>query len=94
MEKKVPPTPQSFFKYSMAKATNPNFVHTLTMILTYLQAILNFRAGLLCGNIDVVVSAKAVFAPLFHARNHPKYQEIEISKSIQRQCIPGVYQTN
>lgn len=84
MEKKVPPTPQGFFKYSMAKATNPNFVHTLTMILTYLQAILNFRVGLRSGNIDAIVSAKAVFAPLFHARNHPKYKEIEISKSIRR----------
>lgn len=84
----MPPTPKDFSKYSMAEATNQNFVHTSTMILTYLQAILNFRAGLRSGNIDVIVSAKAVFTPLFHARNHPKYQEIEITESIQRQCVP------
>lgn len=42
--------------------------------------MLNFGAGLLSGNIDAIVSVKA--------RNHPKYQEIEIMESIQRQCIP------
>lgn len=42
--------------------------------------MLNFGAGLLSGNIDAIVSAKA--------RNHPKYQEIELMESIQRQCIP------
>ena len=82
------PTPQGFLKFAMTDASNPNYVYIAMMVLTYLQSIVNFRAGLRCGDIETIVAAKAVFAPLFHVRNHPKYRDIEMTEAIQRQCIP------
>lgn len=38
--------------------------------------------------MEKITSAKAIFAPLFHARHHPHYQEIEMVEAVQRQSVP------
>lgn len=81
-------TPKGFLHYVLVEAKDPNYLYVATMTLTYLQAIINMRAGLRCGNVEAIASAKAVFAPLFHSRNHPRYQEIEMQEAIQRHSIP------
>ncbi|KAJ8307407.1 hypothetical protein KUTeg_015491 [Tegillarca granosa] len=74
-------TPEGFIKFVTTTASSPNYIYMALMTLTYLQAIMNMRAGLRRGNI-------CAFAPLFHARNHPKNREIEMMEAIQRACVP------
>ncbi|XP_062569670.1 uncharacterized protein LOC134231718 [Saccostrea cucullata] len=89
MQEKRMISPRGFLKFVMVEAKNPNYVYLATMTMTYLQALKNFRAGLRAGDIDAITSGKAVFAPLFHARNHPHYQDIEMTEAIQRQSVPA-----
>lgn len=72
----------------MTEAKNPNFIYLGTMTLTYMEALQNFRTGLRVGDIERIASSKAVFAPLFHARHHPNYQEIEMMEAVQRHSVP------
>lgn len=81
-------TPAGFLKFMMTEAKNPNFIYLGTMTLTYLEALQNFRTGLRVGDIERIASSKAVFAPLFHARHHPNYQEIEMMEAVQRHSVP------
>lgn len=75
-------TPAGFLKYMKTEARNPNYIYLGTMTLTYLDALQNFRTGLRVGDTDRIASSKAVFAPLFHARHHPSYQEIEMMETV------------
>lgn len=68
----------------MTEAKNPNYLFLGTMTLTYQESLQNFRTGLRVGDIERIASSKAVFAPLFHARHHPNYQEIEMMEAVQR----------
>lgn len=58
------------------------------LMVPYLEALQNFRSGLRSGDMEKITSAKAIFAPLFHARHHPHYQEIEMVEAVQRQSVP------
>lgn len=72
----------------MTEAKNPNYLFLGTMTLTYQEALQNFRTGLSVGDIERIALSKAVFAPLFHARHHPNYQEIKIMGAVQRHSTP------
>lgn len=72
----------------MTEAKNPNYIYMATMTMTYLEALQNFRSGLRSGDMEKITSTKAIFVPLFHARHHPHYQEIEMVEAVQRQSVP------
>lgn len=74
--------------FVMTEAKNPNYIYMATMTMTYLEALQNFRSGLRSGDMEKITSAKAIFVPLFHARHHPHYQEIEMVEAVQRQSVP------
>lgn len=77
-----------FIKFVMTEAKNLNYISVATMTMTYLEALQNFRSGLGSGDMEMITSAKAIFAPLFHARHHPHYQEIEMVEAVQIQSVP------
>ena len=54
----------------------------------YAQAIMNMRGGLRKNNVDLVNSARTIHAPIFHGRNHLKYQNIEIDEAIRNVSQP------
>lgn len=88
LQSNEPCTPTGFIKFVMTEAKNPNYIYMATMTMTYLEALQNFRSGLRSGDMEKITSAKAIFAPLFHARHHPHYQEIEMVEAVQRQSVP------
>ena len=49
----------------------------------YLQAIINFRAGVRSNQPLLKSAAHRIFSPIWSARRHPIYQEIEVSDEEQ-----------
>lgn len=49
----------------------------------YLQAIINFRVGVRSNQPLLKSAARRTFAPIWSARRHPIYQEIEVSDEEQ-----------
>ncbi|RIB03555.1 hypothetical protein C2G38_2049175 [Gigaspora rosea] len=52
-------------------------------IFLYLQAIINFRDGVRSNQPLLKSAARRVFAPIWSARRHPIYQEIEVADEEQ-----------
>ena len=63
-------------------------MYLLEMTTIYSQSIINFRMGIRRNNSLLVQSAKLMSRGLFHGRNHPRYQCIEIVDSMQRELMP------
>lgn len=59
------------------------------MVTRYSQGILNFRIGIRRKNARLTESAKMMTRNLFHGRNHPKYQEIELVDTMIRNLMPA-----
>ncbi|KAJ8309717.1 hypothetical protein KUTeg_011582 [Tegillarca granosa] len=81
-------SPKGFLSFALTEAKDPNYLYMATMTLPYLQSIINMRIGLRLGNSLAINAAKTIFAPLFHSRNHARYQEIEMSEAVQRLMVP------
>ena len=77
------PTADGYLTWKDAVATNPTYLYMFEQVTVYCQAIMNMRAGLRRNNIQLVNSARITHAPLFHGRNHPKYQSIELAETIR-----------
>ena len=67
-----------FFEFTKSKANNPNFIYMFSQIATYAFAIINFRMGMRRNNHMVMLSAVNKVNGVFHGRNHPFYQLIEV----------------
>ncbi|MCH9658355.1 hypothetical protein K0U27_06615 [archaeon] len=63
--------------------TNPAYLYIFEQVTVYCQAIMNMRAGLRRNNAELVSSARIKHAPIFHGKNHPKYQAIELAETIR-----------
>ena len=55
---------------------NPNYTYMQQMVFTFLHSIMLFRAGVRNSDSIAINTGKAKLAPLFFARNHPKYRWI------------------
>ncbi|XP_041466282.1 uncharacterized protein LOC121416832 isoform X2 [Lytechinus variegatus] len=71
------PTPEGYLRWSKA-VEDRRYAYFQEQIMTYTQAIINLRKGLRTNNADLVMAGRIKHAPIFHGRNHPKYQAIEI----------------
>ncbi|CAH1778669.1 unnamed protein product [Owenia fusiformis] len=67
---------------------NPTIRFMFDMVCELGIGILNLRAGIRRNNCNVIMSAKRTTRSLFHGRNHPKYQTIEIFENFQYLCMP------
>ncbi len=81
------PTPQGFVFFAKARP-DPNFKYMFEMVARYTQGIFNYRMGVRRNHSDLVISGKVMTKGLFHGRNHPRYQEIEMTEQFQRTVMP------
>ena len=57
---------------------NPNYIYMQQVVLTFLHALMLFRVGVQnCGAL-AANSGNNKLAKFFYARNHPKYQRMNI----------------
>ncbi|MEW8547705.1 MAG: hypothetical protein AB2693_29710 [Candidatus Thiodiazotropha sp.] len=82
------PTPNGFLKFTKSMEGNPTYMYLFQMVSRYSQAIVNMRMGVRRNNSVLIQSAKFMSKGLFHGRTHPRYQQIEMVESIQRQLLP------
>ncbi|XP_041477204.1 uncharacterized protein LOC121425250 [Lytechinus variegatus] len=73
------PTPDDFLLWS-GNVKSARYKYLQEQMLTYMQAIFNLRAGIRHNDIARVIAGRVKFAHVFHARNHPKYQAIELTE--------------
>ncbi|KAJ8030711.1 hypothetical protein HOLleu_27195 [Holothuria leucospilota] len=86
MKSVTEPTSQGYLNWSKS-VTDPNYQYMQEQVLRYAQAIINFREGIR-NNWSLIKTGLFKFAPLFHARNHPKYQQIELREAINEMILP------
>ena len=72
------PTAQGFISYCKSKSDNANFMYLVNQVTNYAQAIINFGMGMRRNNVKLSNSAVHKLSDLFHGRNHPFYQLIEV----------------
>ena len=84
----VPPTAKGYLKWKEESVTNPSYMYMFEQVTVYAQSIMNMRGGLRRNNIDMINSARTIHAPIFHGRNHGKYQEIEIDEMTRNVLQP------
>ena len=82
------PSTDGFMTYIHNHRTNDTLMMYFEMVLRYSQSIINMRMGVRRNNSRLVQSAKHKFSPLLHARNHPKYQVIDIYDELYRRMAP------
>ncbi|CAC5398225.1 unnamed protein product [Mytilus coruscus] len=66
----------------------PNFKYMMDTVCRFSQGIVNFRMAIRRNNSDLLKSAKYMTKELFHGRQHPKYQQIEVNDTIQDMLMP------
>ena len=67
-----------FFQFTKTKSNKPSFLYLFSQVTNYAFAIINFRMGIRRNNYKVTLSAVHKLGGLFHGRNHPFYQLIEV----------------
>lgn len=82
------PSARAFISHAKQESANANFMYIFEMVCKYTQGIINFRTAIRRNNPQLLDSAKWMTKELFHGRNHPKYQEIEIYESFIKKIMP------
>ena len=85
---KEEPSVNGYFSWKQAHVSNPAYLYMFEQVTVYCQAIMNMRGGLRRNNVDLVNSARIKHAPIFHGRNHPKYQQIELHEAVRNNSQP------
>ena len=81
------PTAKNFIENWKAQKKSPAFQFMYQQICMYGQAIFNLRAGVRKNNQEYVLSAKHVLKELLWARNHPKYQSLELYDAVVNEFL-------
>ena len=81
------PSPQGFIDFGKS-TDDTNYAYLLSTVTRYTQGIYNFRMGIRRNNNTLAQSAKHMTKELFHGRNHPRYQQIEMIESFQLSVMP------
>ncbi|KAK3103442.1 hypothetical protein FSP39_019273 [Pinctada imbricata] len=87
MENNNVPSLTEFYNF-LGAAENPNVSFLKDCILTYLFALIIFRAGVRRNNADAIMAGKMKFAPLFYSLNMLFYQEIHFRDCMARVLMP------
>ncbi|CAC5422228.1 unnamed protein product [Mytilus coruscus] len=85
------PDAKHFLEYSnnvYQSTQRPNFKYMMDTVCRFSQGIINFRMAIRRNNSDLLKSAKYMTKELFHGRQHPKYQQIEVNDTIQDMLMP------
>ena len=90
----APLSTNGFFQFTKEKSNNPNFLYIFSQVATYAFAIVNFRMGMRRNNHMVMLSAVSKICGLFHGRNHPFYQLIEVYYMAQLFEMHGEVEAN
>ncbi|VDI14752.1 Hypothetical predicted protein [Mytilus galloprovincialis] len=88
---RCPPTAKGFLTSGIEKysyGNYQNFKYMLDQVCKFSQGIVNFRMATRRNNADLLKSSKYMTKELFHGRNHPKYQKIELYDTIQDRMMP------
>ena len=82
------PTADGFLLYhkNAQDQDSPAYTFMFDMITIYGQAIFNFRGGVRRNNSHLAESAKHYIKDLFWARQHPRYQQLEVYDNVQK-CV-------
>ena len=64
-------------------------MYLLNQVTIYAQAIINYRMALRRNNSKLALSAVYKLSSLFHGRNHPFYQRIELYSLVQSFLFPS-----
>lgn len=88
-EREDKPTANGFLKFICSMEGNPNYMYMFEMVSRYSQSVINLRMGIRRNNTILIQSAKFMSKELFHGRNHPRYQQIEMIESVQRKLCPN-----
>ena len=80
------PSPDAYFSYAGEK--DEVYQQHFEMVFRFAISIIMFRMAIRRNNHHLAWSAKFKFRELIHARNHPKYQLLEIYDSLLREMAP------
>ena len=69
-------------------SSSPTFALLFEMTFKYTTSIINFRTSIRRNNALLVKSARYMTRGLFHGRNHPRYQAIEVFNSSLEEVPP------
>ena len=81
------PTVKGFLSWAK-RCEDPNYGFMFQDVLRYAQGIINFRMGIRSNNDKLVRSAIFLTKELFHGRNHPRYQELELWDTFRDKVMP------
>ena len=80
---------EGFISFVKSQGKNSNFMYLFEMACRYSQGIVNLRMGIRRNNSTLLRAGKWITKELFHGRNHPKYQDIEIYESFMYSILPS-----
>ena len=86
----VTPSATDYIKSAKERCTkSQSYAYHYEMVTRYAQGIINFRAGIRRNNSLLIKAGRYMTKELFHGRNHPKYQQIEIFKDAVDRVMPS-----
>lgn len=94
LHEKHDPSPQDYISYVKTKSDNANYLYLFEMVCRYTQAIINIRMAVRRNNYILLQAGKFMSKELFHGRNHPKYQDIEVFDHFVHQLMPVELKTH
>ena len=89
IDSKENPSPKEYTDWvHFNQNTNKTYMLHFVMVLRFAMAIVNFRMAVRRNNSSLAWSAKFTFKELIHARNHPKYHQLEIYDTVMYHLAP------
>ena len=85
----IPPTPKEFLNF-LKNVQNPNYKFVADCVTKIGMAIIHYRAAMRKNNAERMVAGRRLFAPVFFARNHPKYRLLEVADLADRMRYPSI----
>ena len=81
-------TAEGYLSYVKTKTDSANYMYLFEMACKYCQGIINMRMAIRRNNHLLLQASKWMTKELFHGRNHPRYQDIEIYEQFVFQILP------
>ena len=79
---------EGYISFVKSKNHNANYLYIFEMACRYSQAIINLRMAVRRNNNNLLQAGKWMSKELFHGRNHPLYQDIEIFDQYVQMILP------
>ena len=71
-----------------SESVSKNYAFMLDMTFTLLDSLFVYRAGVRAGLPSLMDLGRNMYAPLWSARSHPMYRQLEVYDSIVSECMP------